>query len=66
MNQKLRRLQTFIKQKANPKKRVDGMEVRKLGEGVKWMEGGGGGERCNSVMQLKYFANQERCRGAKV
>lgn len=42
------------------------MEVMKLGEGVKWMEGGGGGERCNSVMQLKYFANQERCRGAKV
>lgn len=66
MNQKLRRLQTFIKQKANPKNRVDGMEVMKLGEGVKWMEGGGGGERCNSVMQLKYFANQERCRGAKV
>lgn len=42
------------------------MKVMKLSEGVKGMEGGGGGERHNSVMQLKYFANLKRCKGAKV
>jgi len=56
----------FRRAERKPKNRVYGMKAMNLSEGVKGVEGGGGEERRNSVMQLKYFANQGRCEGAKV